>query len=296
MKGDFPSPEILYVDSASSDGSAGLARELGARVIELSPDNLSAAKGRNEGWKMAKGEYILFLDGDTVLDPNFAEKAKEVLKDPQVAAVWGNRRETFAKKNFYHRVCDIDWVYPYGESEYFGGDVLIRRRALEEVSGYDESLKAGEEPEMCGRIRAKGYKIFHVDLPMSFHDIHMGTWGEYWHRAERSGYAYAEVLDRFPDSAPGSWDHQKWKSMLHTLFFITATAVFFSVSFSTKTFGPLLGWFALILLMILRTAHKARWKSFDLWTLLCYGVHSHLSKIPLVWGQIKYWANPKRPR
>jgi len=296
MKGDFPLPEIIYVDSASTDGSVGRARSLGVQIIALEGSDLNAAKGRNAGWRAAKEEYILFLDGDTEVGAVFVEKTKDFLKDPKIAAVWGDCREMFPEKNFYHRVCDLDWRYPYGESEYFGGNVLIRRKVLEEVGGYDESLRAGEEPEMCGRIRKRGYRIIHLDLPMTLHDIHMKSWREYWRRAERSGYAYAEVISRFPGSAPDSWGSMKWHNVFHVVILMLGTGACLVLSFFAKSAWPLLCWLALIFLVVLRTARKARWKSSDPASLFYYSVHSHIAKIPLAWGQVKYWLDRNKSR
>lgn len=295
MRGSFSPPEIIYVDSASVDGSSEIARRLGAKVIISNGPGLNAAKGRNAGWRAVSSEDVLFLDGDTVLDPGFAEKAKGALRAPEVAAVWGNRREMFPRKNFFHRVCDLDWTYPYGESEYFGGDVLIRRKVLEEVGGYDESLKAGEEPEMCGRIRAKGYKIFHIDVPMTLHDIRMNSWREYWRRAMRSGYAYAEVTSRFPQSAPPSWKrkprHNICKAFLFAGLLLTGTGGLFCY----QSVLPLCFVALFFLAVVLRNSFRNRLKTKDLHTLFAYGVHSCLAMFPLAWGQLGYlWSKQIR--
>src|SRR5580704_10854263 len=64
-------PEIIYVDSASSDDSVVRATQAGARVIVLPPGPTTAARGRNAGWKSTEAEFVLFLDGDTILHPDF---------------------------------------------------------------------------------------------------------------------------------------------------------------------------------------------------------------------------------
>jgi hypothetical protein len=51
---------------------------------------------------------------------------------------------------------------------------------------------------------------------------------------------------------------------------------------------------ALFLLLALRTAWKARWKSSDRFALLLYGVHSHLQQIPIFVGQMQFWLNRGR--
>ena len=85
--------EIIYVDSASTDGSAERAAALGAIVLRVAPAQPSAALGRNIGWRRARAPYVLFLDGDTVLHPGFVAASLSEFADPRVAVVWGHRRE-----------------------------------------------------------------------------------------------------------------------------------------------------------------------------------------------------------
>ena len=183
---DGESIEIIYVDSASKDGSPELASTYGAEVIIVHAERPTAALGRNAGWRAAKSEFVLFLDGDTVLHPDFVKAALEpMLQDASIVAVWGHRREIHPEVSIYNRILDLDWVYAPGIAEFCGGDVLMRRRALEEVGGYDNELIAGEEPEMCRRMRARGYRILHIDHPMTGHDLQMTRLSQYWKRATR---------------------------------------------------------------------------------------------------------------
>src|ERR1700712_4074219 len=76
---DFKSSslELIYVDSASTDDSPHLAAKAGALVLSVVSPHPTAALGRNAGWKAARGEFILFLDGDTILHPAFLRTALE---------------------------------------------------------------------------------------------------------------------------------------------------------------------------------------------------------------------------
>jgi len=105
--------EVIYVDSASVDGSPARAAARGARVIPLPDGRPTAARGRNAGWRAASGEFVLFLDGDTILDRDFVRRAFAGFSDPNVAVVWGHRREIRPQDSIYNRVLDLDWIYPY---------------------------------------------------------------------------------------------------------------------------------------------------------------------------------------
>jgi GT2 family glycosyltransferase len=70
---------------------------------------------------------------------------------------------------------------------------LMRVDAFQEVGGFRPSLIAGEEPELCARMREKGRKIWRLDADMTRHDAAITRFRQWWRRAVRSGYAEAEV-------------------------------------------------------------------------------------------------------
>ena len=293
---DMGSVELIYVDSASHDGSPERARTRGARVITVQPVRPSAAIGRNAGWRAAGADRVLFLDGDTQLEPGFIESAAAALADPRVAVVWGHRRESRPEASIYNRAMDLDWIYPPGPADFCGGDALMRREVLEAVGGFSEELIAGEEPEMCQRIRARGLTILHLDRPMTRHDLAIGRFSGYWKRAVRAGYAYAEVSQRLKQTAFPLWTREARRNAVHAavllILAVVAPVAAVAVGRAWLAIIPL----AAVLALMLRSAYKARWKSRDLWTLVCYGVHSHLQQLPIAQGQLAYWWDRWRGR
>ena len=287
--------ELIYVDSNSKDGSPELAARYGARVIVLNAKRTTAALGRNAGWRAANGEFILFLDGDTILHPDFVNAALvPMLQDSSIVAVWGHRREIHPEASIYNRILDLDWVYAPGIAEFCGGDVLIRRSALEEVGGYDAELIAGEEPEMCRRMRSRGYRILHIDHPMTGHDLQITRFSQYWKHAARAGHAFAEISARFRASDDKFWDAERKRNLLRGGFWMGSFAVALIASVLVFSFIPFLIWLALLLILSLRSAWKSRWKSQHLPALLLYGIHSHLQQIPICVGQITYSLDQRR--
>ncbi len=288
------SHELIYVDSRSTDQSVASAQTLGARVIVLDDASPCAAKARNLGWQAARGEYVLFLDGDTDLHPDFVRRAIDTLSDPGLCAVWGHRRESRPEQSLYTRVLDLDWIYPVGRTLYFGGDVLVRRAALAQVGGFDPSLKAGEEPELCARLRAGGWEIEHVDAPMTRHDLAVRSFRAYWLRAYRSGIAYAEVAERMRLRGDILWQHEARRDFRHGIVFVLAPFVFVASLWLSTAFALVL--VALALLFLARTVQRCAWKAPGQWALCSqYAVHAHLQKIPALFGQLK-WRHARRHR
>ena len=280
--------ELIYVDSASTDGSPQVAAGQGAAVIALDGGKCTAARARNAGWQRALAPYVLFLDGDTIVHPDFASAALTSLEsDPSIAAVWGHRRELYPERSIYNRVADLDWIYAPGFTEFCGGDVLMRRGALAEVGGFDAGLIAGEEPELCRRLRARHYRINHIDVPMTLHDLGLTRLTQYWRHALRAGYAYADMSDRFRNSTDPMWVKESRRNFKTGLFWIVWAAIGIAMVALAEWWA--LPWLALLPLLSARSGWKARAKAPEQKALLfLYGVHSQLQQVPILFGQLKY--------
>jgi len=195
---------VIYVDSGSTDGSVELARSLGADVVKLDLSTaFTAARARNAGFAHllkvdAQIEFVQFVDGDCEVVDGWLDCAQHELKaQPNVAVVCGRRRERFPDKSIYNRLCDMEWGTPVGEAKACGGDAMMRVEAFQQVGGFNPTLIAGEEPELCVRLRQQGWKILRLDAEMTLHDAQMTSFAQWWKRAMRAGHAYAE----------GAWLH-----------------------------------------------------------------------------------------
>jgi cellulose synthase/poly-beta-1,6-N-acetylglucosamine synthase-like glycosyltransferase len=285
------SVELLYVDSASTDSSVERARQLGVTVIRVNPARPRASVGRNAGWRAARADLILFLDGDTILAHDFAAVARREFEDEKVAVVFGDRREINVDKSIYNRMLDLDWIAQPGTIELCGGDALIRREVLVRVNGYDEELIAGEDAELCSRVRDLGYKIVHLDRRMVGHDLAIYQFSQYWRRSVRTGYAYAEISQRFRDSATPVWSRQARRNRLQGTLMFAILVGSPILSICIWSIVPIVGAITIIGALAIRTAIRSRWKVAALDTRLLYGLHSHLGQIPILIGQLKYLCN-----
>lgn len=194
---------VVYVDSASTDGSVEFARSMGFDVIELDmAKSFTAARARNEGFERIMQvapalEFVQFVDGDCELEEGWLAAAEAFLRKEQSYGVTcGRRRERYPDASFYNRMCDDEWNTPVGEALACGGDAMYRVAALASVSGFDPAMVAGEEPELCQRLRSAGWKIWRLDAAMTIHDAAMHEPRQWWMRTIRSGFGYAQAFHK----------------------------------------------------------------------------------------------------
>ena len=196
---------FVYVDSGSTDGSVDLARSMGVEVVELDMTRpFSAARARNAGYERLKeiepgAAFVMFLDGDCEVAEGWPGRARAELEArPDAAVVCGRRREKFPEQSIYNRLADLEWDTPIGEAIACGGDSVIRAGAFEAVGGFDPTAAAGEEPELCQRLRKAGWTVWRVDAEMTRHDLAVTRFRQWWRRQYRSGYNGLDILTRFP--------------------------------------------------------------------------------------------------
>ncbi len=188
---------IVYVDSGSTDGSVAAAEAAGAVVVTLDMTQpFTAARARNAGLArlaaLGAPEFVQMIDGDCELRAGWVEIALEFLRTHEdVAMVAGRLRERFPEASLWNRLADAEWDTPVGETEAVGGIAVVRLIPVQELGGYRADLIAGEEPELCLRLRRAGWKIWRLEAEMAWHDIAMTRFAQWWRRARRYGHALA---------------------------------------------------------------------------------------------------------
>lgn len=192
---------MVYVDSGSTDGSVAAAKAAGAEVVALDMSRpFTAARARNAGLEVLRStsprpDYVQFVDGDCELQSGWIATAQAFLdRTPKAAVACGRRRERFPEASVYNRLIDREWDTPIGPAMYCGGDAMMRMTALDEVGGYRDDLIAGEEPELCVRLRRRGWEVWRLEAEMTLHDAAITRLGQWWTRTRRAGFAAAEGI------------------------------------------------------------------------------------------------------
>lgn len=190
---------IIYVDSGSTDDSVAFSLNQGVIVEELdSSVPFTMARGRNIGFNKLISlwpniPYIQFVDGDCEVDLDWISHGVSFLNShPQVVSVCGFRSERNPGASLYNRLIDLEWQGPTGKILACGGDAMYRMEAFKNAGGFNPTMIAGEEPELCVRLRQAGGLIWRLDLPMTRHDADMHHFTQWWKRAIRCGHAYTE--------------------------------------------------------------------------------------------------------
>ena len=207
---DFPNR--TYVDSGSTDASVAMAQQAGVGVVELPvPPNFTAARARNAGLARLLAvfpnlEFVQMVDGDCEVQPGWLEAAVAALRaEPDLALVYGRRRERHPDRSIYNALCDDEWNTPVGESVGCGGDALFRVAALRQVNFYNPAMIAGEDTELGMRLRKDGWRLRRIAAEMTLHDAAITSFGQWWARTRRSGHGYGEMAFLHPDSRNPNW-------------------------------------------------------------------------------------------
>ncbi len=283
-------PRVVYVDSASTDNSIAEAKNKGTHVVSLDMTKaFTAARARNAGFDAITSLYpnikfVQFVDGDCIVNADWITKAIDFLNSkPTVAVVCGRRRELYPQQSVYNNLCDQEWNTPIGEAKACGGDALMRADVLKLVGGYNNLLIAGEEPELCIRIRQAGFVVWRLDAEMTLHDAAITKLSQWWKRTMRGGYAFAEGAFLHGNTPENHWVAETKRAwvwgVLLPIVILLAMLIY-----------PLTGLILLLIypLQILRLTFKSKHAFKDAFI---QSTFITLGKFAEATGQIKFWMN-----
>jgi cellulose synthase/poly-beta-1,6-N-acetylglucosamine synthase-like glycosyltransferase len=186
---DYPkdSLEILLIDANSTDKTAQIATEAGAKVVSI-PGNAPAAY--NYAMKIAAHEILAFVDSDAKVEREWLKKLVPHLDDPKTGGVSGNI-ETWNSDNLWARSIGYDIKTRYARLGAFTRRVatmnlLLKRSVLQELGGFDEKFPSQYDTELGYRLAAKGYRIAFERNAGCYH-FNRPTLGAYWRQQRQYG-------------------------------------------------------------------------------------------------------------
>lgn len=289
----------VYVDSGSTDGSVATAREAGIDVVELDMRiPFCAARARNAGFERllhldAAIRYVQFIDGDCELARDWPAAAVEALsQNDRLAVVTGWVHERCPDLSIYNRLGDLEWNSGNaGEVDAVGGIFMIRCEAFKAVGGFDSSIAAGEEPELCQRLRRQDWRVIRLDRNIATHDLAMTRFKQWWKRQLRTGYGSLDVANRFqlPVFKRIIFRARIWSAWLLVVIAVTVVAAA-KMAMEAAVVAVILAlaiWPAQLCRILART-----WRSGEPFNVAAaHAFFTMLSFWPQMAGQLLYWKD-----
>lgn len=202
----MPPDEIIVVDSASTDGTAQLAGQLGAKVIEIERKDFDHGGTRDKALRHSKGDFVLFMTQDALpVDEHYIERLIAPFDDPRVAAVGGrqvpkkNARlfEKLVREHNYPahtRVWDASAIDEMGVRAFLISDVCsaYRRMAYLNAGGFDHPIMTNEDMLMAQRLLEAGHAICYCGAAAVYHSHNMTLVQQY-----KRNYIVGRTMKRY---------------------------------------------------------------------------------------------------
>ncbi len=181
--------EVILVDNGSTDGVQDFLRTLGGDVqVIRNEENLGFAKACNQGARAARGEFLVFLNNDTIPLKGWLSALVEDIRAHAEVAVVGSKL-LFEDGSIQHagvafsRECLMPYhMYRGGRAEAACANrrrelqcvtaacMLVRRSVFEQVDGFDEGYRNGfEDVDLCLKIRKQAWKIVYQPKSVLYH-------------------------------------------------------------------------------------------------------------------------------
>ncbi|MEM2507223.1 MAG: glycosyltransferase [Nitrososphaeria archaeon] len=196
---DFPHErmELIVVDGCSKDKTLSIIREMIMKTdikFQIFCENNGLGFARQVVANNAKGDYIIWVDGDMVLPRNFLSTQVKFMEQHSKVGI-GKARYCIGEENYKSLPAfleDVDFVIGYIGSRKAKPKVLgtsgsiYRVEAIKQAGGFDENMRAGEDADIEYRVKANGWSI--CITPAVFSERRRTTWRLLWDEYFWLGY------------------------------------------------------------------------------------------------------------
>jgi len=166
--------EIIIINDGSTDDFTNKRlkelRDDGYNVIFQ--DNQGLGKTRNNGIRIAKGKYILPLDADNMIKPEYISRAIDIFNaDPGISIVYSDRH-VFGDLNILNKVGEFDLSTIY-KGSYIDACAVYRKDVWNEIGGYDENMPTQglEDWDFWLSAAEKGFRFFYIPEPLFYYRV-----------------------------------------------------------------------------------------------------------------------------
>jgi len=186
---DGPIGEIIFVDDGSVDGTVAVVERFGVKLVRGPGRGAGAA--RNLGLKAAAGELVWFVDSDCVAEPDALDQLVPYLDDPTVAGVGGTYANRVAHSLLgcliHEEIVQRHLAMPERVDFLATFNVLYRKRVLDEIGGFDERFRKGQDAELAFRVLEAGYELRFTRASRVAH-FHETRWRPYLRTQRQQGF------------------------------------------------------------------------------------------------------------
>ena len=180
--------EIIVINDGSSDNTEQIAKEFNCIVINKGKSE-GPVKAKNDGLKIAKGDYIMFHDGDDIMNDNVLLKMYEELEtNTSIYAVMAKVKDFISpdvpKEEKQKTLVKTEAYYGL-----FTGAILIKKEVFDKIGLFNESVTAGEIIDWQGKMDNFGLKIKKLELISTQRRLHASNFGKTQQKTEFKDYA-----------------------------------------------------------------------------------------------------------
>ncbi len=180
--------EVIVIDDGSTDNTFNIAKSHGCKVIH-NDQSKGPVKAKNQGLKIAKGEYIMFHDSDDIMnDGALFLLYNEISENYGIYAVEAKIKD-FISPDMPENEKQKTKVKPEPYYGLFTGAILIRKSAFDKIGLFNESVKAGEIIDWQHRMDKHGLKIKKLDIISTNRRLHSNNFGKTSQKTEFKDYA-----------------------------------------------------------------------------------------------------------